>query len=221
MIKPSFSSSPRKLLSYGFYHQVLLESTPETAPLAAPMDKANRDVKVAMEAVEAAEFQVMRMVALRDAADHGADAVVSSFGRRLLEHFGGNRENAQYKRLLPKGVAGISRAPLAEEVKLIEALATALSEQELAAELKAVGAELVAAAGRLSGALTDLEKAVREESQRRGDLNLAKDRWMTAYTRSYGALVQQFGSKAQADRFFKAATSGPARDEADPTPPEA
>jgi len=218
MIKPSFSSSPRKFLSFGLYHQVLLESLPETAPLATPLDQANRDVKSAMEAVEAAEFQVMRMLALRDVADHGADATVSSVARRLLEHFGGDRQNAQYRRLLPQGVEGINRAPHAEEVKKINALAAALAESELPAEMKAVGTELVAAAGRLAGAIADVEKAVREESLRRGDLNLAKDRWLTAYTRSFGALLQQFGSREKADRFFKPVRDTSARGEADPAP---
>ncbi|MBU1410807.1 hypothetical protein KKC22_04755 [Myxococcota bacterium] len=220
MYKPPFQSSSRKFLSYGVYHQVRLEATPRTAPLAGAMEVANRDVKTAALAVEEADWQVMRALALRDAADSGLDAGISAFGRALLDHFGGDRGSALYQRLLPHGVSGINAAPPATEVKLVETLAAALAEAGLPDALRAHGPVLIAAAQQLAAAIAGYEKAVRERTLKTGDLQLAKDGWITAYTRSYGALVQTFGSKAMAETFFKAAATASAQDEPAPTPAE-
>ncbi len=218
MYKPPFQSSSRKFISYGVYHQVRLEATPGTAPLAPAMEVANRDVKTAALAVEEADWQVLRALALRDAANSGLDGLVSAFGRALLDHFGGDRGSALYQRLLPHGVSGINTAPPATEVKLVETLAAALAEAQLPDPLRARGPVLITGAQQLAAAIAGYEKAVRERTLKAGDLQLAKDRWLTAYTRSYGALVQTFGSRAMAETFFKSASTASVEDEPAPAP---
>jgi len=220
MYKPPFQSSARKFISYGVYHQARLEATSRTASLAEAMDLANRDVRQAALAVEEADWRVMRALALRDAANSDLDAGVSAFGRALLDHFGGDRASAVYQRLLPHGVSGINTAPPADEVNLVKTLAAALAEAPLPEPLRAMGPTLVTAAGKLDAAIAGYESAVRERILKTGDLQLAKDRWITAYTRSYGALVQLFGSRTLAEAFFKSASTASAQEEPAPAPTE-
>ncbi|MBU1412438.1 hypothetical protein KKD52_18655 [Myxococcota bacterium] len=100
------------------------------------------------------------------------------------------------------------------------ALAAALAEAPLPEPLREQGPTLVAAAGKLDAAIAGYESAVRERTLKSGDLQLAKDRWITAYTRSYGALVQLFGSRTKAEAFFKSASGASNQDEPAPTPAE-
>jgi hypothetical protein len=119
---------------------------------------------------------------------------------------------------LPHGVSGINAAPPATEVKLVETLAAALAEAGLPDALRAHGPALIAGARQLAAAIAGYEQAMRERTLKTGDLQLAKDRWLTAYTRSYGALVQLFGSRTKAEPFFKATSTASAQDETAPAP---
>ncbi len=222
MNRPPFSAAPRHLISLGTYLMIRLETDPETAHLAPTVASAIFDVKTNGEAVEAARVETMRRLARRDAYDSRADTLVASFGRQLLDHFGGDRSGAQYRRLLPDGVGGISKAPVSVEVGKLRDLSAAVAQADLPEALKKLGAAMGEAAEALSTAMKEYEAAVREESLKKGDLMLARDRWHTTYVRTHGLLVGLFGSKARADGFFKsfhvsraAADDGDAGDPAD------
>jgi hypothetical protein len=203
MNRPPFSAAIKHLISLGTYLMIRLETNPETAHLAPTVASAVNDVKKEGEAVEAADVETMRKLAARDAADERADTLVSSFARKLLDHFGGDRSAPLYRRLLSDGVNGINQVPHAEELIKIRELSAALAQAELPEALKTLGTELLAAGEALAAAMKEHEAAVREESLKKGDLMLAKDRWHTTYVRTHGLLVGLFGSKARADRFYK------------------
>lgn len=203
MNRPPFSAAIKHLVSLGTYLMIRLETDPETAHLAPTVAAVINDVKKTGEAVEAAGVETMRRLAARDAADDRADALVSSFGRQLLDHFRGDRSGAQYRRLLPDGVGGISKAPVPDEIGKLRDLSAAVAQADLPEALKKLGTELLAAGEDLARAMGEYEAAVREESLKKGDLMLAKDRWHTTYVRTHGLLVGLFGSKSRADRFYK------------------
>jgi len=203
MNRPPFSAAIKHLIQFGTYLMIRLETNPATAHLAPTVASSIADVKKYGEAVEVAGVDTMRKLAARDAADDHADACVSSFGRQLLDHFGGDRSGAQYRRMLPDGVKGISQASQAEGIKKLRELSAAVAQAELPEALKKLGTAMGEAAEALARAMGEYEAAVREESLKKGDLMLAKDRWHTTYVRTHGLLVGLFASKARADRFFK------------------
>ncbi len=203
MNRPPFSAAVKHLIHLGTYLMIRLETDPATAHLAPSVAASVNDLKRHGEAVEAAGVETMRRLAARDAADDRADACVSSFGRQLLDHFGGDRSGAQYRRLLPDGVSGVSKAPLSDELRKLRDLSAAVAQSDLPEALKKLGTALGEAAEALSRAMGEYEAAVREESLKKGDLKLARDRWHTNYVRTHGLLVGLFGSTARADRFFK------------------
>lgn len=203
MNRPPFSAAIKHLISLGTYLMIRLETNPSTAHLAPTVAATIDDVKKHGEAVDAAGVETMRRLAARDAADDHADACVSSFGRQLLDHFGGDRSGAQYRRLLPDGVSGITKAPLLDELGKLRDLSAAVAQADLPEALKKLGTALGEAAEALARAMGEYEAAVREESLKKGDLKLARDRWHTNYVRTHGLLVGLFGSTARADGFFK------------------
>lgn len=198
---PSPITATDRLVDLNTYTCARLGAKPDHADLAAPLQTAKDRLILAQNNLNAAHEAMISALALRDAADQGADTELRRLFHRIKEVTGQTRGSEPERRHFPNGLSMLVRSPIRKQIGEMRVLVGGLTMDE--DERIAAFEDLIdQAADDLEDKQDSYDTAVQGAEVAYGLVLAARTDWIRCYERTYGELVAR-DSKKKAEGFFK------------------
>ncbi|AKF09452.1 hypothetical protein [Sandaracinus amylolyticus] len=188
------------------YHRASVKADPATAHLAERIESAERTLRDAADATDAAEDARVEAYARLVRADFQSDQQIREIDLLLLAAVGRDRSSAGYRACLPRGMSELVAMRGEEQERAVRSLVT-----ELGARFPALATAHGEALTTLAAGATTAERAWLEAerltSAARGAERLARVELIRALQRNEGALREIFpGDVRRAKSYFRKAS---------------